>query len=149
MWPLGDWVGGRGDDRRLGGASIGRDAGGRIPIAIRSAHDISAVAHADGGWHSRALECIVALLESAPKAVPLLVGIRCQVRLRHAEGEDLHLNAILTVVERLINKLVDLFHDRIGHGKAADRRAAAVQEDVGTRASLATIEGIGKADVDR
>src|SRR5215471_6358803 len=150
MWLLGGRASGCANDGRLGGASIGRDAGGRrsIRIEIRSAHDISAVAYADRGRHARALECIVALLESAPKAVPFVAGIGCKVRLRHAEGEDLHLNAILTVTERLIHKLVDLLHDRIGHGKAADGRAAAVQEDIGTCTSHRTVESIGKADVD-
>jgi hypothetical protein len=58
-----------------------------------------------------------------------------------------HLDAILAVKKRLLGQCVDLVHDGIGHGEAADLRAATVEENVGTRAAERAVECVGKTDV--
>ena len=110
------------------------------------------VAHAANGDARRtcgALEEVVPLFQVLPETVPARHVVLGEVRLRHAERKYVHGNVRLAGVERVRRQLVDLEADGVGHGEAADRRAAAVNEDVRARPQVHLIEGVGVTDVER
>ena len=133
-----------GHQRRLAGVKRARPT-----PRPRFAEDVAAAADADGRRPLRPLEQVVAFLEVVPERLPRRRVLRGHVRVRHAERKHMDRHDFLSRVDRRHRQLVDLVQNRIGHCKAADRRAAAVDQDVRSRPRLRLIEDIGKADVER
>ena len=61
----------------------------------------------------------------------------------------MHVEPLLAALEGRRDQAPDLVDDRIGHGKAADRGAAAVHHHEGAGAVVGAVEDVGKAQVER
>ena len=90
----------------------------------------------------------VATQHVAPKGDMGRLPMALQVGRRHAEGEDVHLKRRLAGIESAIGNGVNLFDDRVGHGKAAGGEPFAVDHDHSTRGMPRLIIEIGVADVE-
>ena len=110
--------------------------------------DVSPVANAHARGHAGALEGVVGLLQVQPERMPWALRMRRQVGFGHAEGEHVHVDAVLALAQGPLAQRIDLVHDGIGHRKAADRRAAPVHQDVGAGAGEGPIEGVGKTRIE-
>src|SRR5262245_35266288 len=155
---LGDTLGLRARQRHDAGDRVLADAeGGRRPVVGRwggllgpptLADDVPLVANTDPRRQAGALEGIIGFLEVQPERQPWAFRVRRQVGLGHAEGEHMHGNAVLPLAQGPLAQGIDLIHHRIGHGKAADRAAATVHENVRAGAGERAIEGVGIANVE-
>ena len=75
---------------------------------------------------ARALEGVVAFLEVQPELIPFGGAVFFDACFRHAEGKDMHGDVLLALLQCRRRQLEDLGHHGIGHGKAAGRRATAM-----------------------
>ncbi len=80
---------------------------------------VAAVAYAHSWQPSVPLEGIVPLFQIGPEIEPWAGRMRRQVFLRHAEGEDVDWQMLLTAINRRGRQFVDFTRHLIGHGKAA------------------------------
>src|SRR6187200_210090 len=112
-------------------------------------NSVAASAYPNPGWQAGGLERVVAKLELAPEGRGGVIPAPGEVLLGHAEREDVHMEALLATVQRRRHEAPDLVNHGIGHGEAADRRAAAVYHDERARAGVGPVEGVGEAQVER
>ncbi len=73
----------------------------------------------------------------------------CELLIRHAEGEGVHVEARLPAAEGLAREAVDLLGERVGHGVAAGRLAVAVHHQGFAGAVPGAVVGVGIAEVER
>ena len=66
----------------------------------------------------------------------------------HAEGEAVHSEIRLPMLEGGLAEGVNFFDAGVGHGKAADRDPVAVHHEEASRAAMGLIVGVGVAEIE-
>ena len=117
-------------------------------LGLTVGHLIATLADRDARRQARALEGVVAGLEVAPEVDPLMALIALHGFVGRTEGKDVHVEALLPLLDRGAGERKDLGLHLLCHGVAADRRAATMHEDMRPGAAVDPVERVGKAEID-
>ena len=121
---------------------------GMLAVSEGSVDHVALAAYGERRRQPRGFEEVVAFLQVLPERVPIVLFLRRQIGLGHAERKGVHLELLLPAGERLAREDIDLLHHRVGHGVAARGGAIAMHHQIGPRAAERAVVGVGVAHVE-